>query len=343
MFEGVMVPVVMVFIAVAAFITWIGLATIRVQKSAADRLALYGRKLEARDEVLERPFAERTFGPVVISLGRFLNRFTPTGYLEKTQRKLQYAGNPGNIDASAFVVFKVLLLIVGLISAYLLRGFGDGALRLLVIFGPPLLGFFLPDAWLQRRIDDRKSAMLKALPDTLDLLVISVEAGLGFDSALQRVVATVPGPLSEEFFRMLQETRVGVSRRDAMRHLQERTDLDELRSFLLAMMQAEAFGVAIARVLRVQADEMRVKRRQRAQEKAFAAPVKLVFPLVFCIFPSLFIVLLGPAAIQIAEAFAQTLPGSGHCARSGSRYSCPGSCWLLRPGCRYATTLSSGT
>jgi tight adherence protein C len=173
----------------------------------------------------------------------------------------------------------------------------------LLVF-PLILGFFGPDAWLSRKVDDRRKTMQKALPDVLDLLVISVEAGLGFDSALARVVSTVPGPLSEEFFRMLQETRVGVGRRDAMRHLMDRTDLDELRSFLLAMMQAEAFGVAIARVLRVQADEMRVKRRQRAQEKAFAAPVKIVFPLVFCIFPSLFIVLLGPAAIQISETFA---------------------------------------
>jgi tight adherence protein C len=169
---------------------------------------------------------------------------------------------------------------------------------------PLLLGFLGPDAWLRRHIDDRRSTMQRALPDVLDLLVISVEAGLGFDAALARVVSTVPGPLTEEFFRMLQETRVGVSRRDAMRHLMDRTDLDELRSFLLAMLQAEAFGVTISRVLRVQADEMRVKRRQRAQEKAFAAPVKIVFPLVFCIFPSLFIVLLGPAAIQISAAFS---------------------------------------
>jgi tight adherence protein C len=188
-----------------------------------------------------------------------------------------------------------------------LTDFGSDSLQRIILFALPIaLGFFGPDAWLQRKIDDRRQNMLRALPDVLDLLVISVEAGLGFDSALSRVVATVPGPLSEEFFRMLQETRVGVSRRDAMRHLMDRTDLDELRSFILAMIQAEAFGVTIARVLRVQADEMRVKRRQRAQEKAFAAPVKLVFPLVFCIFPALFIVLLGPAAISIAGAFAST-------------------------------------
>jgi len=208
------------------------------------------------------------------------------------------------MDASSFVVVKVVLAIVMLVLWFLLRPGLPAQQQVIALFLMVGLGFFDPDAWLSRKNEERQSEMLRALPDVLDLLVISVEAGLGFDSALQRVVATVPGPLSEEFYRMLQETRVGVSRRDAMRHLMDRTDLDELRSFLLAMLQAEAFGVTIARVLRVQADEMRVKRRQRAQEKAFAAPVKIVFPLVFCIFPALFVVLLGPAAIQIMNAFA---------------------------------------
>ncbi len=301
--DPIFVPVALVFGGVLVIAAWIGLAVVRVQRTTTDRLAVYGRGV-SRDEALSKPFVERAFAPVVLGLGRLLNRFTPAGYLDKLQQKLLYAGNPSGMDASSLVVVKVVLLLTGLVAAYALRNFGEGLTRLLVLVGPPVMGFLLPDVWLNRRIEDRQNAMLRALPDTLDLLVISVEAGLGFDSALARVVATVPGPLSEEFFRMLQETRVGVSRRDAMRHLMDRTDLDELRSFLLAMLQAEAFGVAIARVLRVQADEMRTKRRQRAQEKAFAAPVKIVFPLVFCIFPALFIVLLGPAALSISRAFA---------------------------------------
>jgi tight adherence protein C len=244
---------------------------------------------------------------VVLKTGNFLSRFTPGGYMEKKQHQLVLAGSPANMDAPSMIVIKLLGGLVGIVLGYLLIDFGSTSFQRIVLFFMPIaLGFFGPDAWLARKIDDRRVSMQKALPDLLDLMVISVEAGLGFDSALSRVVATGPGPLSEEFFRMLQETRVGVSRRDAMRHLMDRTDLDELRSFLLAMIQAEAFGVTIANVLRVQADEMRIKRRQRAQEKAFAAPVKIVFPLVFCIFPSLFIVLLGPAAFSIAEAFSTT-------------------------------------
>jgi tight adherence protein C len=308
-FDPILLAVVAVFALVLFIVVWAGIGVTRAREDMTNRLELYGRErvVTAREDELAKPLAQRTVGPVVIRLGKFLSRFTPVGYLEKKQRKLMLAGYPGNLDAPAFIVIKLLTTALGIAAAFFLVDFGSDTLQRVILFAFPIVaGFFGPDAWLERKVDERRQAMLRALPDVLDLLVISVEAGLGFDSALARVVSTVPGPLSEEFFRMLQETRVGVSRRDAMRHLMERTDLDELRSFLLAMIQAEAFGVTIARVLRVQADEMRVKRRQRAQEKAFAAPVKLVFPLVFCIFPALFIVLLGPAALQIAEAFAST-------------------------------------
>ena len=306
-FDPQTLAVVSVFLLVVFVVVWAGLGATRAREEMNERLAVYGRNQSiqgAREDDLAKPLAQRTIGPVIIGLSGFLKRFTPVGYLEKKQHQLLLAGNPGNLDAPALVVIKLFTTFAGLIAGFFLTDFGADTLQRTVLFAMPIaLGFFGPDAWLARKIDERRQAMLRALPDILDLLVISVEAGLGFDSALSRVVATVPGPLSEEFFRMLQETRVGVSRRDAMRHLSDRTDLEELRSFILAMIQAEAFGVTIARVLRVQADEMRVKRRQRAQEKAFAAPVKLVFPLVFCIFPALFIVLLGPAAIQIAGAF----------------------------------------
>ena len=294
---------VSMFVAVTGLVAWIGFGIIKARKAATERLAAYGSADFMREEVLKKSLAERAVAPVFIGLGKWFNRFTPVGWLEKTQHRIVLGGSPGNLDANAWAVIKVISVTVAAVIFFLVRPGMDLQTTLITLTLLGILGFFGPDAWLTRRIDDRRKAMLKALPDVLDLLVISVEAGLGFDSALARVVGTVPGPLSEEFFRMLQETRVGVSRREAMRHLTERTDVDELRSFLLAMMQAEAFGVSIAQVLRVQADEMRVKRRQRAQEKAFAAPVKLVFPLVFCIFPALFIVLLGPAAIAIYETF----------------------------------------
>jgi tight adherence protein C len=301
-----MLAVITVSALVFFVIVWAGLGVSRAREDMTNRLAVYGRATAGsiRDDELAKPLAQRTIGPVVLKISGVLRRFTPVGYLEKKQHQIVLAGNPGNLDAPSFIVIKLLTTAAGLFAAFFLTNYGGDNLQRIALFVMPIvLGFFGPDAWLQRKIDERRQTMLRALPDVLDLLVISVEAGLGFDSALSRVVSTVPGPLSEEFFRMLQETRVGVSRRDAMRHLMDRTDLDELRSFILAMIQAEAFGVTISRVLRVQADEMRVKRRQRAQEKAFAAPVKLVFPLVFCIFPSLFIVLLGPAAISIGDAF----------------------------------------
>ena len=163
-----------------------------------------------------------------------------------------------------------------------------------------------PDAILNRQVEERQYAIRTKLPDVMDLLVISVEAGLGFEQALDRTVAAVPGPLTEEFARMLGEVRAGSSRADAMRALDARTNVPEIRSFVLAILQADTFGVSIGRVLRAQADEMRIKRRQLAQERAQKAPVKMLIPMVFCIFPALFIIVLGPAALTIVDSFNST-------------------------------------
>jgi tight adherence protein C len=219
----------------------------------------------------------------------------------QVRRRLVLAGSPPALDADRFLALKVL----GAVSGPLWFWLAFKSLDLGGFYGVIVIGllwaisFFGPDVWLQRKTDERRHQIAIKLPDVLDLLVISVEAGLGFEQAIDRTVAAVPGPLAEEFSRMLQETRVGVSRADALRAMDERTDVPELRSFILAMVQADTFGVSIGRILRAQADDMRVRRRQRAQEQAQKAPVKMLFPLIFCIFPSLFVVILGPAALEI--------------------------------------------
>jgi tight adherence protein C len=215
---------------------------------------------------------------------------------------LLLAGWDDSLDANSWAAIRIFSVAGSLVFFFLLPSDLSTLTRTIALILLAVAGFILPEAILNRNIEARREQMRRELPEILDLLVISVEAGLSFDAALARVVESVPGLMSEEFNRMLQETRVGVSRRDAMENLAGRTDLDELQSFLLAMNQADAFGVSIVRVLRVQADEMRTRRRVRAQEKAFAAPVKMVFPLVLCIFPALFIVLVGPAAVQIQDA-----------------------------------------
>jgi tight adherence protein C len=259
-----------------------------------------------RDRELLNPLRERAVVPVANWFTGVGRRLTPQGYVDGIRRKLTLAGtfSPDTLDRFlAIRVVSLVLIPVWFLVAYVLLGSLGGGSKL-AIFALLTLGSILgPDAVLNRRVAERQHEIQVRLPDVLDLLTISVEAGLGFEQALDRTVAAVPGPLSDEFARMLGEVRAGASRADAMRSMDERMDVPEVRSFVLAILQADTFGVSIGRVLRAQADEMRIKRRQLAQEQALKAPVKMLFPMVFCIFPALFVVVIGPAVINISKNF----------------------------------------
>ncbi len=290
---------VAVGVTIGATAIFIGGGVIQARASASRRLA--GLR-ESRSEVLDKGFSERAVAPMFQGVGHLFMRYTPQGWGARVEKRLMIAGWAPRLDGSSWAVIRVLGTVFGILGAVYVQGALTGSSRMVATIGALMIGALGPEAILSRRVDERKAAMERDLPDVIDLLVISVEAGLGFEGALGRVVQNVPGELSDEFSRMLQETRVGVSRNRALRSLAERTDVDDLNTFIMALTQAEAFGVSISRMLRVQADEMRVRRRFRAQERAFAAPVKMTFPLVLCIFPGIFAVLLGPAAIQISES-----------------------------------------
>jgi tight adherence protein C len=257
----------------------------------------------ARDQEMLKGFGDRILSPFSSGAMGLVRKYTPVGYVEGIRHKLVVAGNPPGYEVDRLLIFKVLGAASGIVWVPLVYfGLGFKGLELLVGIGFLWGGSFLmPDLSLGRKIEARQKEIARKLPDILDLLVISVEAGLGFEQAIDRTSASVPGPLSEEFRRMLQETRVGASRADALRALDQRTEVPELRSFILAMLQADTFGVSIARILRAQADEMRIRRRLAAQEMAQKAPIKMLFPLVLCIFPAMFVVVLGPAFISIAK------------------------------------------
>jgi tight adherence protein C len=257
-----------------------------------------------REQEMLKSIQERVLAPFMAGLSGLFGRFTPAGYTQTVREKLVRAGHPAGLDADRFLTLKVLgavSIVFWPFFAFKIAGLGGfyGMIVTGLLWG---ISFFGPDVFVQRKLDQRQYLIATRLPDVLDLLVISVEAGLGFEQAIDRTVDSVPGPLADEFRRMLQETRMGASRADAFRAMDERCQVPELRSFILAMLQADTFGVSIGRMLRQQADDMRIRRRQRAQEAAQKAPVKMLFPLMFCIFPSLFVVILGPALLQISKA-----------------------------------------
>ncbi len=265
--------------------------------------------VDARQIELKDALGKRVFKGIWVKLSRFGRIIAPQKRLQRIKKNLILAGSPRQLDVDKFLALKVLLAITFMITFVLPTYFVFNRLSIM-IFSLAMLGaggYYLPDLYIHRLIQGRKKAIRRALPDTLDLLTISVEAGLGFDAAMQRVVKKNKGPLAEEFRRMLKEIQLGSSRREAFQNLSKRTEVPELESFILAMLQADVFGIRIGKVLRVQSSEMRIKRRQEAEEIAMKAPVKIVFPLVFCIFPALLAVILGPAVIGIYEAIIKSL------------------------------------
>lgn len=276
-----------------------------VARSLAAVEAIKAAPASMRDE-LDRPFGERVGQPMLAGLTRLGRRFTPADQTARLRRKLDLAGNPPGWDTDRIVAFKMLGLIIGAALGFFLPLLLGSVLWAIVLgIGLAVLGFFAPNLGLYQAAYNRSERILKELPDALDLLVISVESGLGFDAALSQVARNTQGPLAEEFFRVLQEMQLGTSRADSLRALADRTDVGDLRGFITAMVQADSFGIPIANVLRIQAREMRTRRSQRAEEAAQKVPVKILFPLIFCILPVLFIAILGPAVISIAKAFSQ--------------------------------------
>ena len=261
---------------------------------------------DLRNRELARPAGERLLRPLygaALAVGR---RFTPTGSREATRRRLVMAGSPASWDADRVLVAKVSGSALGSLAGVAVLALGRGVpLGLLDVAGLGSLGYLAPNIVLANAVQRRKASIRQGLPDSIDLLTICVEAGLGFDAALAHVSKNTTGPLADELYRTLQEVQLGRGRNEAMRNLAARCDVPELSAFVLAMVQADVFGVSVANVLRVQAAEMRVKRRQLAEERAMKIPIKVLFPVLFCIFPALFVVILGPAIMRIAAIFAR--------------------------------------
>jgi tight adherence protein C len=267
-----------------------------------DRLSQFTERTMTLDELeLQQPFSQRVLLPLTRTILAQLGKFGPKQSAERLKVSLQQAGNPGNITPVMFsglrmALFILLLVISGAVT------FGQGmaasqALMYTAIGG--VLGYLLPGMWLGQQIKKRKHNIVKALPDALDLLTISVEAGLAFDLALTRVADKWDNELSKEFKRALTDTRLGRARRDALKDMAQRTGVDDVQTFVAAIIQAEQLGVSIGKILRIQSDQMRIRRRQRAEEAAHKAPILMLIPMAFLIFPSLFVVILGPAVPKL--------------------------------------------
>lgn len=304
---GPIAPLVVAMLAMGAtWAIWVALAPARPKRAVVERLDGYvDRTVAPRPAELDNSLRERVATPMLRRLLRVLGGFMPARDLDKVGQQLSLAGNPGNLTALDFVGLRLMAaaLLVGVY--YLYAGQQDDLLTLARnSFFALAAGFMLPKLWLGQQIKKRRTAIARALPDALDMLTIGVEAGLAFESALLRVGDQWDNDLSMEFRRLVAEIRIGVPRNEALRHMADRCGVEDLRTFVAVLIQSNTLGVSIAQVLHTQADQMRLRRRQHAEEQAHAATVKIVLVLVFFIFPALFVVVLGPTVPRIFETLA---------------------------------------
>lgn len=294
-------------VALLGAMVYIGMRRDDDRDALEDRLASFGdREIEVQslEEVeLSLSFGDRVMLPVIKRLADLTGRFTPQKQLEEAQRMIELAGLSS--DPTQFFLTRIIFTVLGGIGGLFVGGFlgATGIQILLWTGGGIVLGNYFPVLSLKSRISKRQQEVVKSLPDALDLLVICVEAGLGFDQAMGKVYEKWDNEMSLAFGRVLREIQLGKPRREALKNMSDRLDVPDVNSFTAAIIQAEQLGVSMAKILRVQADQMRIKRRQRAQEKAQQAPVKMMLPMVLLIFPSIWIVLMGPAAIRLAVQF----------------------------------------
>jgi tight adherence protein C len=269
-----------------------------------DEFAVREEAVSIEDIELSLPITDRIFVPIIRRVSDFVVRLTPQTTLERTTRLLELAGNPRNMTAAEFWAIRgFVTVLLGGLGFIIARSKPTGTI-LLYILGASALGFILPVLLLRSMKDRRQGAVVKKLPDALDLMTICVDAGLTFNAAMQKVDEKWDDELAREFGRVIYEMQLGKSRRAALKDMSDRLDVPDVTSFIAAVLQAEQLGVGIGKVLRIQSEQMRIKRRQRAEEKAHQAPVKMLFPMVFLIFPTIFLVLLGPAAFQVIRSDA---------------------------------------
>jgi tight adherence protein C len=276
-----------------------------VTRSLAVLEAMTNAPTELKGE-LDKPFEERVLQPLQQKATAIGRRISGADTAERIRRKLDIAGNPPGWTVDRVLSGKVIGAVAGLFGGIVFSlMLGSVTTKLIAIVVVTVVGFFAPNLYLYQRSYERSAKLQRELPDAIDLLTISVESGLGFDAAVQQVARNTEGPLAEEFSRVLREMQIGQGRGEALRALGERTNVGDVRTFVGAMVQADSFGIPIAQVLRVQSAEIRVKRRQRAEEKAQQVPVKITIPLIFCILPTLFIAVMGPAVLSIMDSFAK--------------------------------------